>query len=146
MSNEEQNTCNTQISQTNDFINIDIDSSSNTQNDIFDDPNLDDDDTQSVDFAHRTSGIQLDDDESLNSSRSSLQQTPSAVFKGVVLTKQLSATSQPISNPIYTGVTANINNSNRRFSTIDTSSTSNLNQLSSSLSNKNESTAQFRNN
>ncbi|CAF3473735.1 unnamed protein product [Rotaria socialis] len=147
MSNEEQNTSNTQISQTNDFINIDIDSSSNTQNDIFDDPNLDDDDdTQSVDFASRTNGIQLDDDESLNSSRSSLQQAPSAVFKGVVLTKQLSTTSQPINNPIYTGVTANINNSNRRFSTIDTSSASNLNQLSSSLSNKNEPTVQFRNN
>ncbi|CAF4216749.1 unnamed protein product, partial [Rotaria sordida] len=34
MDNEEQTTSNTNISQSNDFMNIDIDSSSNTQNDI----------------------------------------------------------------------------------------------------------------
>ncbi|CAF3940425.1 unnamed protein product, partial [Rotaria sp. Silwood2] len=41
----------------------------------------DDDDTQSVDFLSRSNGMQPnDDDESLNSSRSSLQQPPSAIF------------------------------------------------------------------
>ncbi|CAF2734368.1 unnamed protein product [Rotaria sp. Silwood2] len=148
MENEEQNTSNTHISHTNDFINIDIDSSSNTQNDILDDPTLDDDDdTQSVDFLSRSNGMQPnDDDESLNSSRSSLQQPPSAIFKGVVLTKPISTISQPINNPIYAGMPANINNVNRCFSGADTTSASNINQSSSLQSNNNESNVQMRNN
>ncbi|CAF1030666.1 unnamed protein product [Rotaria sordida] len=145
MDNEEQTTSNTNISQSNDFMNIDIDSSSNTQNDILDDPTLDDDDdTQSVDFLSRSNGIQLnDDDESLNSSRSSLQQPPSAIFKGVVITKPLSTTSQPINNPIYTGMPANIS---RRFSGADTTLASNINQSSPLQNNINESNVQIRTN
>ncbi|CAF0936496.1 unnamed protein product [Rotaria sp. Silwood1] len=148
MDNEEQNTSNTNISQTNDFINIDVDSSSNIQNDILDDPTLDDDDdTQSVDFLSRSNRMQLNDDnESLNSSRSSLQQPPAAVFKGVIITKPISTTSQPINNPIYTGMPANINNLNRHLSGTDITLPSNVNQPSPLQSNINESNVQMRNN
>ncbi|CAF0825670.1 unnamed protein product [Rotaria sp. Silwood1] len=148
MDNEEQNTSNTNISQTNDFINIDVDSSSNIQNDILDDPTLDDDDdTQSVDFLSRSNRMQLNDDnESLNSSRSSLQQPPAAVFKGVIITKPISTTSQPINNPIYTGMPANINNLNRHLSGTDITLPSNVNQPSPLQSNINESNVQIRNN
>ena len=89
----------------------------------------DDDDTQSVDFLTDKSGIHPDDDESLNSSRSSLQQHPSAVFKGLVITKQLSGTSQPVQNPIYTGMPSNINHSNRRFSIADINPSPHVNHV-----------------
>ncbi len=111
---------------------------------IKDDATLDDDDddTQSVDFLSGKNGI---DDESLNSSRSSLQQPPSAVFKGLLITRQLSNTSQPVQNPVYTGVSTNISNPNRRFSS-DTAPFSNVNPSSSMHMNTNEPRVQMRNN
>lgn len=89
--------------------------------------------------------MQPDDNESLNSSRSSLQQPPSAIFKGVVLTKQLSTQSQPVNNPIYTGVLANMNNNQRQISNIESGSASNLNQITPTKSNMNGPTVEFRN-
>jgi hypothetical protein len=114
---------------------------------IKDDATLDDDDddTQSVDFLSGKNGIHPGDDESLNSSRSSLQQPPSAVFKGLLITRQLSNTSQPVQNPVYTGVSTNISNPNRRFSS-DTAPFSNVNPSSSMHMNTNEPRVQIRNN
>ena len=116
---------------------------------IQDDPTLDDDDddddTQSVDFLSRKNGHHhQDDDESLNSSRSSLQHPPPppSVFKGVIITRQSSNTSQP-TNPLYTGVPSSVSNNNiRRSSAADILP---FNQASSIQTNKNESNVQMRN-
>ncbi len=107
-----------------------------------DDVDDDDDDTQSVDFALGSNEIHPGDDESLNSSRSSLQQPPSAIFKGLLITRQMSTTSQPIHNPIYTGMPSNMNNMNRRLTAFDTGPISNVNQQK----NTNESNVQMRKN
>ncbi|CAF0893329.1 unnamed protein product [Adineta steineri] len=145
LEHEEQNSSNLNFHQSTDAINMDIDSTANTQNELFDDQTLDDDDTQSVDFVSRSNELHPGDDESLHSSRSSLQQLPSTIHKGF-LSRQLpsiAATTQPIHNPIYTGMPLSMNNPNRRFTPIDTGSTSHINQLSSSSSsqmNNNEST------
>ncbi len=102
----------------------------------------DDDDTQSVDFLSRKNDHQHpDDDESLNSSRSSLQQPPASVFKGVIITRQSSNASQP-TNPLYTGIPSNVSNNTRRSSAADILP---FNQASSIQTNKNESNIQIRN-
>jgi hypothetical protein len=151
MGHEEQNTTNTNLNQSNEVINMDIDGTISTQNDGTlddddDDVDDDDDDTQSVDFVPGSNEIHPGDDESLNSSRSSLQQPPSAIFKGLLITRQMSATSQPIHNPIYTGMPSNMNNTNRRLTAFDTGPISNVNQLPSLQKNTNESNVQMRKN
>ncbi len=82
----------------------------------------------------------------MNSSRSSLQQPPSAVFKGLVITKQLSGSSQPVQNPIYTGMPSNINHSNRQFSTVDINPNPHVNHVPPVQVNTNEPHVQMRNN
>jgi hypothetical protein len=111
-----------------------------------DDGDDDDDETQSVDFVSGSHEIHLGDDESLNSSRSSLQQPPSAIFKGLLITRQMSASSQPIHNPVYTGMPSNMDNTNRRFTAIDTNPISHVNQLPPVQKNTNESSVQMRKN
>ena len=105
----------------------------------------DDEDTQSVDFISRKNGHHLGDDESLNSSRSSLLQPSSSVFKGVLVTRQLSNTSQPVQNPVYTGASPNIPPETRRLSATDIIPSLNPNQSSGIQANRNESNAYVRN-
>jgi hypothetical protein len=58
----------------------------------------------------------------------------------------MSTTSQPVQNPIYTGIPSNINNNNRRFSSVDTVPNSHLKPTSIGQMNTNESNVQMRNN
>ena len=88
-----------------------------------DDDDEDDDDTQSTDYLSASTGCfpstnGADDIESLNSSRSSLQQgpPPAALFKNPLLGRQSSTLSQPVQNPIYAGSMSNLS---RRFSSTD---------------------------
>ena len=106
----------------------------------------DDDDTQSVDFVARKVDHHPGDDESLNSSRSSLQQPSSNVFKGLYVTRQLSNTSQHVHNPVYTGAPANIPSDHRRLSASDIIPALNPNQASGIQTNKSDSNSHIRNN
>lgn len=105
LSDEEQNLVN---QQTNTF---DTERSIQLPNEMIEDPTLDDDDddTQSVDFLSRSHDQQLDDGESLHSSRSSLQQSCQNLNKKISMARQHSNTSQGI----YAG------NHDRRLSSTD---------------------------
>ncbi|UJR27427.1 hypothetical protein I4U23_008716 [Adineta vaga] len=127
MGHEEQNKSTVDLHQSIEVINMDTDNSNNLDNELLDDRTLDDDDddddTHSVDFVSGSNDIHPDDDESLNSSRSSLQPPhplpPPAIFKGLFINKQMSTLSPPIHNPIYNGMPINSNNTNRRTTPTD---------------------------
>ena len=65
------------------------------------------------------------------------------MFKGLVLTKQLATTSQPVNNPIYTGMPSNIDNMNQQLPVVDTVSISHVNHVPT---NTNKSDVQMKNN
>jgi hypothetical protein len=108
---------NSSIMESNEMIMMDINSSNNTQY-----PILDDDDSRSADFLSDSNQIYPGDDASLNSSQSSLQHPSSTPLNSLLIGRQISTTSQPLQSQM----TTNINNINRRFSSIDTN---NPNQL-----------------
>ncbi len=101
---------NSNIIESNEMIMIDTISSNNAQY-----PILDDDDSRSADFISDCNQIYPSDDASLNSSQSSLQHPSSTPLNSLLMDRQISTTSQPIQSQM----TSNINNINRRFSSID---------------------------
>ncbi len=101
---------NSSIMESNELILMDMNSSNNTQY-----PTLDDDDSRSADFISDSNHIYPSDDASLNSSQSSLQHPSSTPLNSLLMDRQISTTSQPIQSQM----TSNINNINRRFSSID---------------------------
>lgn len=107
---------NSSITESNEMILMDLNNSNNTSY-----PILDDDDSRSADFLSDSNQIYPGDDASLNSSQSSLQHPSSTPLNSLLLARQISTASQP------NQTTMNINNINRRFSSIETN---NFNQLS----------------
>jgi hypothetical protein len=94
-------------------------------NNLNNNPILDDDDSHSVDFVSDSNQIYPDDDASLNSSQSSLQHHSSTPLYSLLMDRQMSTTSQPIQSQMN----SNINNINRRFSSIDMKNTNQLSLL-----------------
>jgi hypothetical protein len=124
MGHDEQTSINTSSSsvpiEANEMNMLDMDSSNNNQY-----PLLDDDDSRSADFISDSNLIYPSDDASLNSSQSSLQQPSSTPLNSLLIGRQISTTSQPTQSQI----SANINNINRRFSSIDMNNTNQINLL-----------------
>ncbi|CAF1200887.1 unnamed protein product [Adineta ricciae] len=151
MGHDEHNTSSADLHQSVEVINMDTDNSNNIDNELLDDRTLDDDedddDTHSADLVSGTHDLHADDDESLNSSGSSLQlpvPPPSAIFKGLLMNKQISTSSPPIQNPIYSGMPSNPINANRRIAPADIVSSSNNNQSSFQTQTNESSNVQMR--
>lgn len=108
---------NSSIMESNEMIMIDMNSSNNTQY-----PILDDDYSRSTDFLSDSNQIYPGDDASLNSSQSSLQHPSLTPLNSLLIGRQISTTSQPNQSQM----TTNINNINRRFSSIETNNTNQI--------------------
>ncbi|CAF1201019.1 unnamed protein product [Rotaria sordida] len=107
------------IESSNELIIMDIDSSNNISY-----PILDDDDSRSADFISDSNQIDPCDDESLNSSQSSLQHPSLISHNSLLIDRQILQLNQ---NQINT----NINNINQNLSSIETNNNNNnTNQIS----------------
>jgi serine/threonine protein kinase len=98
---------NSSIIESNEMIMMDINNSNNISY-----PILDDDDSRSADFLSDSNQIYPGDDGSLNSSQSSLQHPTSTPLNSLLISRQISTTSQPIQNQMSSNI-------NQRFSSID---------------------------
>lgn len=95
------------ITESNEMIIMDIDSSNGASY-----PVLDDDDSRSVDFVSDAHLAYPSDEISLNSSQSSLQHPMPTPLNSLLISRQISTTSQPLPNH-------GAGHSSRRFSAID---------------------------